>query len=139
MRVTTGIVVDGKVVVAGESLTEGSSVTVVLRDDEEAFDLTPEEENELIDSIARIARGEFASGDQLLERLRRLTSSRKARVSPRALTGSSRQRNGGGEIVPTSEWEWDRSAVLDEVEALRKRLGAKRRFIIAELLTEGRL
>lgn len=64
-------VVDGKVVVEGESLAQGSSVTVVLRDDEEAFELTPEEEDELLDSIAQIERGEFVSGDQLLERLRR--------------------------------------------------------------------
>ena len=72
MRVATGIVVDGKVVVEGESLAEGSSVTVVLRDDEEAFELTPEEEQELVDSIAQIELGEFVSGEQLLERLRRL-------------------------------------------------------------------
>ena len=71
MRVTTGIVVDGKVVVEGESLAEGSSVTVVLRDDEEEFELAPEEEDELLDSIAQIERGEFVSGEQLLERLRR--------------------------------------------------------------------
>ncbi len=71
MRVATGIVVDGKVVVEGESLAEGSSVTVVLRDDEEAFELTPEEEDDLLDSIAQIERGEFVSGEQLLERLRR--------------------------------------------------------------------
>jgi hypothetical protein len=71
MKVTTGIVVDGKVVVDGESLAEGSTVTVVLRSDEEAFELTPEEEDELLDSIAQIERGEFVSGEQLLERLRR--------------------------------------------------------------------
>ena len=45
---------------------------VVLRDNEEApFELTPEEEEELLDSIAQIERGEFVSGEQLLERLRR--------------------------------------------------------------------
>jgi len=71
MRVATGIVVDGKIVVEGESLTEGSTVTVVLREDEEAFELTPQEEEELLESIAEIERGEFVSGEQLLERLRR--------------------------------------------------------------------
>jgi hypothetical protein len=71
MKITTGIVVDGKVVVEGESLAEGSTVTVVLRDDEEAFELTLEEEDELLDSIAQIEGGEFVSGEQLLERLRR--------------------------------------------------------------------
>ena len=71
MKITTGIVVDGKVVVAGESLAEGATVTVVLREDEEAFELTPDEEDELLDSIAQIERGEFVSGAQLLDRLRR--------------------------------------------------------------------
>jgi hypothetical protein len=72
MKVATGVVVEGKVIVEGEALVEGSTVTVVLRDDEEAFDLTPEEEEELLESIAQIERGEFVTGEQLLERLRRL-------------------------------------------------------------------
>ena len=42
-------------------------------------------------------------------------------------------------IVPAKERAWDRSAVLDEAEALRKTLGVKRRFRIAEMLAEGRL
>ena len=71
MKITTGTVVDGKVVVEGETLAEGSTVTVLLRDDDEAFELTPEEEEELLESIAEIERGEFISGAQLLERLRR--------------------------------------------------------------------
>lgn len=71
MKVATGTVVDGKVVVEGETLTEGATVTVLLREDQEAFDLTAEEEAELLESIAQIERGEFVSGEQLLERLRR--------------------------------------------------------------------
>jgi hypothetical protein len=71
MRVATGTVVDGKVIVEGESLVDGTKVTVVVREDEEAFDLTPEQEEELRASIAEIERGEYITGDQLLERLRR--------------------------------------------------------------------
>ena len=71
MKIATGTVVDGKVVVEGEALTEGSTVTVVLREGDEAFELTAEEEEELLESIAEIERGEFVSGEQLLERLRR--------------------------------------------------------------------
>jgi hypothetical protein len=71
MKVATGTVVDGKVVVEGETLAEGSTVTVVLRQDDEAFELTLEEEAELRESIAAIERGEFVSGERLLERLRR--------------------------------------------------------------------
>ena len=71
MKVTTCTVVDGKVVVEGKALAEGSTVTVVLREDDGAFELTPEEEAELLESIAAIERGEFVSGEPLLERLRR--------------------------------------------------------------------
>ena len=71
MKIATGTVVDGKVVVEGETLTEGSTVTVLLREDDESFNLTPEEEEELLESIAEIERGEFVSGEQLLQRLRR--------------------------------------------------------------------
>lgn len=69
MKVATGIVVDGKVVVEGEALIDGSTVTVVLREDDEEFELTPDEEAGLLESIAAIERGEFVSGEQLLERL----------------------------------------------------------------------
>ncbi len=71
MKVATGTVVDGKVVVDGANLTEGSTVTVLLREDDEAFELTSEEEEELLESVAEIERGDFITGEQLLERLRR--------------------------------------------------------------------
>lgn len=71
MKVATGTVVDGKVVVEGAPLAEGSTVTVMLRDDEETFTLNNADELELLESIAAIERGDFISGDELLERLRR--------------------------------------------------------------------
>ena len=71
MKIATGTVIDGKVVVEGETLAEGAAVTVVLREDGESFELTPEDEAELLESIAAIERGEFISGEQLLDRLRR--------------------------------------------------------------------
>jgi hypothetical protein len=71
MKIATGTVIDGKVVVEGEALREGSMVAVLLREEEEAFELTSEEEEELLESIAEIERGDFISGEQLLERLRR--------------------------------------------------------------------
>jgi hypothetical protein len=71
MKVTTGTVVDGKVLVEGEALPEGSTVTVLVQEDEKGFDLTPEEEAELLASIADIESGKFISGDELLQRLRR--------------------------------------------------------------------
>jgi hypothetical protein len=71
MKVATGTVIDGKIVVEGDSLKEGTKVTVVQREDEEFFELTPEEESELLASIAEIERGEYITGEELLERLRR--------------------------------------------------------------------
>lgn len=71
MKVVTGTVIDGRVVVEGESLAEGTKVTVVLREEEEFFDLTPEDEAELLVSIAEIERGEYITADELLKRLHR--------------------------------------------------------------------
>jgi hypothetical protein len=71
MKIATGTVVDGKVVVEGEALAEGSTVAVILREAGESFELSPEDEDALLESIAAIERGEFVSGDQLLDRLRR--------------------------------------------------------------------
>jgi prevent-host-death family protein len=42
-------------------------------------------------------------------------------------------------IVPAEEPEWDRSAVLDEIEALRKSLKVKHSIAIADLIADGRL
>lgn len=42
-------------------------------------------------------------------------------------------------VVPVKESAWDRSAVLDDAEALRKKLKAKGRFKIADLIAAGRL
>lgn len=42
-------------------------------------------------------------------------------------------------IVPAKDPQWDRSAILDEAEALRKKLNVKRKFAIADLISEGRL
>jgi hypothetical protein len=79
MKVATGTVVDGKVVVEGGTFAEGSTGTVVLREDDEAFELTPEEEAELLESIAAIERREFVSGEQLLARLHRFDSESRGR------------------------------------------------------------
>lgn len=71
MKIARGKVVEGKIVVEGETLVEGSTISVLLREDDETFVLTPEEESELLESLAEIERGEYLSGEQLLERLRR--------------------------------------------------------------------
>ncbi|HSC09233.1 MAG TPA: hypothetical protein VLD59_20590 [Steroidobacteraceae bacterium] len=47
MRITTGKVRDGAIDLQGEVLPEGSTVTVIAPDDEEAFELGASEEAEL--------------------------------------------------------------------------------------------
>lgn len=42
-------------------------------------------------------------------------------------------------IVPATGQAWDRSVVLDELEALRKELAVRRRFRMADVLAEGRV
>jgi len=73
MRLTTGIVVDGKIVVEGEPLPEGTVVTIIARQDEETFEIPPELEADLLESIAQADRGETISADEVLARLRRIT------------------------------------------------------------------
>lgn len=70
MRVATGRVVEGKVVLEGEPLAEGSVVTVVAREDDGTFDVSVEEEGALLDAIARADRGQVVSWDALREQLR---------------------------------------------------------------------
>lgn len=72
MQVATGTVVDGKVVVEGVPLAEGSVVAVLSRGADEPFALSAEDEDELMAAIAEIERGEFVSPEQLLESLRKL-------------------------------------------------------------------
>ena len=71
MKVATGKVVEGKVVVEGVTLEEGSVVTVIAREAKGTFELTPEEEAELLLSIAEADRGETVSGEEALESLPR--------------------------------------------------------------------
>jgi hypothetical protein len=63
MRVTTGKVVDGKVVVEGESLIEGSTVTVFHPEPDEEIKLTPDEESRLAQAIREADDGDFIEAD----------------------------------------------------------------------------
>ncbi len=71
MQIATGTVVDGKVIVEGVPLAEGSVVTVLSREPEEAFTLSPEEEEEILAAIAEIETGDSVSAKELFERLRK--------------------------------------------------------------------
>lgn len=69
MRMATGKVVGGKVVVEGEPFKEGSTVTVLAPDSDESFDLSPEDGAELARRMAEVRKGNFVDGDELLRNL----------------------------------------------------------------------
>jgi len=71
MQVTTGTVVNGRIVVQGATLPEGAVVTLLTRGADESFVLSAEDETELLDAIAEIDRGECVSLEQLLATLPR--------------------------------------------------------------------
>ena len=71
MTIATGKVVGGRVVVEGAPLDEGSTVTVLARDDEATFELSAEQEAELLLAIREAECGETISAEELLENLRR--------------------------------------------------------------------
>jgi len=72
MQLTTGTVIGGKVVVEGDPLPEGTIVTILAREADETFEVPPELEAELLESIAQAERGETISAEEMLERLRRI-------------------------------------------------------------------
>jgi len=71
MKLATGRVVEGKVVVDGPPFEEGTVVTVLSREGEETFELTPEQEAELLLSIAEADRGDTVSDAEVLRGLPR--------------------------------------------------------------------
>ncbi len=71
MRVTTGTVVSGKVILDDPSLVDGTDVLVVTREREQEVRLSPEELAALEAGIAEADRGETISGEELFARLRR--------------------------------------------------------------------
>lgn len=71
MQVTTGTVVDGKIVVEGVPLAEGAVVAVLSRAPDEPFVLSHEEEDALLAAIGEVEGGDFLSADQVLESLRK--------------------------------------------------------------------
>ena len=72
MQMATGTVVNGKVVVDGDPLPEGAVVTILAREADETFEVPPELEAALQESIAQADRGETISADEPIERLRRM-------------------------------------------------------------------
>jgi hypothetical protein len=62
---------NGHIEVEGDSYPDGTAVNfVVVPDENEEYELTPEEEDALEQSIAEIERGECVTAEKLLEELR---------------------------------------------------------------------
>jgi hypothetical protein len=72
MKFATGRVIEGKVVLEGEPLGEGTVVTVVVGDDEQTFEVSDEDEEALLAAIAQADRGQVISWEELRTQLRRL-------------------------------------------------------------------
>jgi hypothetical protein len=70
MRVITGRVVDGKIEVETD-LKEGTPVAILAAGDS-GFELTAEEEEELVSSLRDIRSGNYEDGYELLRELKEL-------------------------------------------------------------------
>jgi predicted transcriptional regulator len=71
MRVASGTVVSGRVVIDDAEFIDGTEVVVISREQEAAVHLSPDELAELEAGIAEADRGETISGDELFARLGR--------------------------------------------------------------------
>ena len=68
MRITKGKVVDGQIVVEGESLREGSTVTILVPE-ERTFTLSGEEEAALLEAIAEADRDDLLDAEDVFRQL----------------------------------------------------------------------
>ena len=70
MKVVSGKVIGGRIVIEGDPLEEGCTVTVLAPERDEAFVLDSEAEAALLAAVAEAARGETVTAEQLLNELR---------------------------------------------------------------------
>ena len=71
MQLATGTIVNGQVVVEGLDLPEGTTVTVLTRDNEPTVKLPPDEEAELLQALDEADVEEGISAEELFARLQR--------------------------------------------------------------------
>ena len=71
MRVASGIVVSGQVVLDGSKFVDGTHVAIVGRDPSDEAPLSADELADLDAGIVEADRGEAISGDELFARLAR--------------------------------------------------------------------
>ena len=73
MQFNIGTVINGKIVIDGAPLAEGTAVAVLTRGAGERFTLPSDQEDELLLAMAEIDRGEYVTLEQLLVTLPRPT------------------------------------------------------------------
>ena len=71
MHLSTGTVVDGKIVVEGLSLPEGTVVTVLTPEDDKVVKLAPHLEKDLLEAIDEADQEVGGAGPEFLESLKR--------------------------------------------------------------------
>ena len=71
MKIATGTVVTGTIIVDDPEFKEGTEVFILTREREDEVHLSPEELAELEAGIAEADRGEMIPGDELFASLRR--------------------------------------------------------------------
>jgi len=67
MRIFSGKVVSGQILVEGEPIPDGTVVTVLAREADESFELDAAAEAELLESLAEADRGELIPADEVLK------------------------------------------------------------------------
>jgi hypothetical protein len=73
MKIITGKIVDGQVIVEGSPFDEGSIVTVLANDGDESVEVSAVQEAELLLALAEAERGDVISPEELFASLRRLS------------------------------------------------------------------
>ena len=69
MKIATGTVTRGTIVLEGQPFAEGEKVTVLSYGAGVPFHVSPEEKRLLLESISQADRGEFVDGGDLLAEL----------------------------------------------------------------------
>jgi hypothetical protein len=69
VKIATGKVTRGTIVVEGQPFPEGQKVTVLSYEGQETFEVSAEEKLILLESLAQARRGEFVDAEALLTEL----------------------------------------------------------------------
>lgn len=139
MVITSGRVVAGKIVVDGDPLPEGATVTVLSRDGDETFMLDTAAEAELLESMAEGDRGETIPAEDVLPALRIGSEPTYADGMQTLRALVARIRAVGGNTYPPNAPFFSRVEWMAHYgpERWRRLAAGKRRFDPMGVLTPG--